>query len=326
MTLLIKSPGIASTVQDLGRPGYYHLGIPISGSLDLYSHRLANRLVGNDEAEAVIEATLIAPEIEIQTATYFAVTGADLEVSISGKKVAANTCHAVEAGDTLKFGFMKLGARVYIAFAGGIDVPIILGSRSTYALGVFGGFQGRKLAEGDVVPVGKPKRPPPAGQTVPEAFHAQMTKSATVRVVPGLHIHRVEESTRGYFYEDTWTVGQEADRIGFRFKNGRPIEFIKGHQPFGAGSDPSNIVDAGYPYGSIQVPGGQEPIILHRDAVSGGGYAMIGTVIAPDFDILAQLQPGYKARFVAVDVPTALEARKAAKARLESLRSVLPLS
>jgi allophanate hydrolase subunit 2 len=118
-------------------------------------------------------------------------------------------------------------------------------------------------------------------------------------------------------------VAPDADRIGYRYKNGRPLKFIDRKQPFGAGSDPSNIVDAGYPYGSIQVPSGTEPIILHRDAVSGGGYAMIGTVISADMDRIAQMQPGNKARFVAVDMTAALAARAQYQARLDTLRTEL---
>ena len=125
------------------------------------------------------------------------------------------------------------------------------------------------------------------------------------------------------FFEDTWTVAPEADRIGYRFRKGRPLVFRERKQPFGAGSDPSNIVDAGYPYGSIQVPGGLEPIILHRDAVSGGGYAMIGTVISADMDRIAQMQPNNLARFVEVNMDGALKARAEYKGRVARLTASL---
>ena len=114
---------------------------------------------------------------------------------------------------------------------------------------------------------------------------------AELRVLPGLYWHRITEPSGRDFFEDTWKVAPEADRIGYRFRGGRPLEFVPRKQPFGAGSDPSNIVDACYPYGSIQVPGGTEPIVLHRDAVSGGGYFMVGTVISADMDLIGQLQP-----------------------------------
>lgn len=118
-------------------------------------------------------------------------------------------------------------------------------------------------------------------------------------------------------------MGSEADRIGYRYKNGTPLHFLDRQPPFGAGDDPSNIVDAGYPYGSIQVPGGREPIVLHRDAVSGGGYAMVGTVISADMDLIAQMQPHHSARFVAVDMAQALQARAERRQRMARLRDAL---
>ena len=121
---------------------------------------------------------------------------------------------------------------------------------------------------------------------------------------------RVLEAAGKRFFEDVWKVAPEADRIGYRFRGGKPLEFVPREQPFGAGSDPSNIVDACYPYGSIQVPGGTEPIVLHRDAVSGGGYFMVGTVISADMDLIGQLQPHTPARFVEVTMAQALKARK----------------
>lgn len=142
-------------------------------------------------------------------------------------------------------------------------------------------------------------------------------------MLPGLYWHRISEAAGKQFMADTWKVAPEADRIGYRFKGGKPLEFVPRAQPFGAGSDPSNIVDACYPYGSIQVPGGTEPIVLHRDAVSGGGYFMVGTVISADMDLIGQLQPHMPARFVPVDMATALKARKDMNAHHASVRAAL---
>jgi allophanate hydrolase subunit 2 len=145
---------------------------------------------------------------------------------------------------------------------------------------------------------------------------------AELRVLPGLYWHRVLEDSQRQFFADAWKVAPEADRMGYRFRGGRPLRFVQHEQPFGAGSDPSNIVDACYPYGSIQVPGGTEPIILHRDAVSGGGYFMLGTVISADMDLIGQLQPNTPTRFVKVDMDAALKARADRAAVLESIRRV----
>jgi allophanate hydrolase/urea carboxylase len=200
---------------------------------------------------------------------------------------------------------------------------MILGSRSTYGLGAFGGFQGRKLQAGDVLAIGAPARAAKAGRRIPDELATDLPKELELRVMPGLYFHRLTEASAATFFEDTWTVAPEADRIGYRYRQGRALEFRGRTQPFGAGSDPSNIVDAGYPYGSIQVPGGLEPIILHRDAVSGGGYAMIGTVISADMDKVAQMQPNNRAKFVKVDLDAALAARAESKRRLQRLREAL---
>jgi allophanate hydrolase subunit 2 len=161
------------------------------------------------------------------------------------------------------------------------------------------------------------------GATVPADWVREPEKEVQLRVLPGLYYHRLTSEAAENFYADTWSVAPEADRIGYRYRNGRALTFRDRIPPFGAGSDPSNIVDAGYPYGSIQVPGGLEPIILQRDAVSGGGYAMIGTVVSADMGLIAQMQPNYKARFVAVDMAQALQARADQTDRLRRLRSAL---
>jgi biotin-dependent carboxylase-like uncharacterized protein len=323
MAIEVLKPGLATSVQDAGRPGYYNLGIPLSGSLDQQSLVLANLLVGNDEGAAVIECTLMGPLLQFDAAAIVAVTGAQAKIRLNLQEMPANEAFAVRAGDKLSFDFMKLGARMCIAVAGGIDVPMVLGSRSTYSLGAFGGFNGRKLMAGDLLPVGAPSAKARVGRHADASLLPVLGKEVELRVLPGLYFHRLQDLSARSFFADTWTVGSEADRIGYRYKNGTPLQFVDRDPPFGAGADPSNIVDAGYPYGSIQVPGGREPIILHRDAVSGGGYAMVGTVISADMDLIAQMQPNHKARFIEVDMAGALAARTARRARLDRLRAAL---
>lgn len=323
MAIEVLKPGLATTIQDAGRPGYYNIGVPLSGALDQYALLAANLLVGNDEGAAGIEVALLGPELLFRDATVVAVTGAETTPRLNGEARPRNESFAVAAGDLLSFAFLKLGARLYIAVAGGIDVPVVLNSRSTYALGALGGFEGRKLAAGDVLPVGPRRQSTRAGRCLAADLVPTYPKSLELRVVPGLYFHRLIDESAKSFFDDTWTVAPEADRIGYRFRKGRALSFRPRKQPFGAGSDPSNIVDAGYPYGSIQVPGGVEPIILHRDAVSGGGYAMIGTVISADMDRIAQMQPNNMARFISVDMPTALAARADYNARTARLRAQL---
>ncbi len=323
MAIELLKPGLATTVQDAGRPGYYHLGIPLSGAMDQESYQQANWLVGNPDGAAVLECTLMAPELRFDADAVLAITGAQTTPKLNGVEVARNTSFAVKAGDRLSFDFFKLGARLYIAVAGGIDVPLVLGSRSTYGLGAFGGLQGRKLQAGDVLPVGQASSNPVIGKTLPDALCLPLRKEVQLRVLPGLYFHRLQEESVQSFFADTWRVAPEADRIGYRYKGGTALKFHDRTPPFGAGSDPSNIVDAGYPYGSIQVPAGREPIILHRDAVSGGGYAMLGTVISADMDLIAQMQPNNSAHFVQVDMTQALAARAERRQRLALQRQAL---
>ncbi len=309
MAIKVIHPGLVTTVQDLGRPGYFHLGIPEGGAMDRLSLKAANLLVGNDEGAAGLEAVFIGPKLEFTADAMVAVTGADMPIRVDGAEQSGWTAFPVKAGQVLSFDFLKGGARIYIAVSGGIAVPQALGSRSTYPIGALGGFNGRAIAAGDELPVGEAGRAT-EGKSIPEALRRRPGAPAELRVVPGLYWHRVTEQAGRNFFEDEWKVAPEADRMGYRFRGGRPLDFVAREQPFGAGSDPSNIVDSCYPYGSIQVPGGTEPIILHRDAVSGGGYFMIGTVISADMDLIGQMQPHTPTRFVKVDMETALQARK----------------
>lgn len=319
MAIKIHAPGLATTVQDLGRPGFYHLGIPLSGGMDQFALQAANLLVGNDPGAAVLEAVFMGPEIEFINDRMVAVTGAELPPKVDGQARETWSAFPVKAGQRLSFDFLKSGARAYIAIAGGIEVPIVLGSRSTYALGALGGHEGRKLQAEDALPLGPVGKPVKAERVIKPALRRMPGSSVELRVLPGLYWHRITEQSGRNFFADTWKVAPEADRIGYRFRGGRPLEFVPRKPPFGAGSDPSNIVDACYPYGSIQVPGGTEPIVLHRDAVSGGGYFMLGTVISADMDLIGQLQPHTPARFVEVDMPAALAARRDRQSLLDKL-------
>jgi len=323
MAIKVLQAGLATTVQDAGRTGYYHLGIPLSGALDQYSFRAANLLLGNPENSAVLEITMLGPKLEFMQDALIALSGANLPAKLDGVSIPNYEVVSAKAGSVLSFDYLKDGVRGYLAVAGGIDVPVVLGSRSTYILGAMGGFCGRKLAAGDVLPIGAVAGPSYLGRKLPDQLKSVFSKDVQIRVLPGLYFHWLSEASGKSFFEDTWRVGPEADRIAYRFKDGRALEFAPRERPFGAGSDPSNIVDAGYPIGSIQVPGGLEPILLHRDAISGGGYAMVGTVISADMDLVAQLQPNFRAQFVAVDMTEALAARAKANQRLANLRQTL---
>ncbi|MEW1950982.1 biotin-dependent carboxyltransferase family protein [Pseudarthrobacter sp902506025] len=311
MAFEIGNPGLATTVQDQGRTGHYNVGIPQSGSMDQYSAELGNALVGNTAREAVLECTYLGPVLTTDSDAVIAVTGAPVEVKVNGEPRPQWSRLVLKAGDQLSFGVIQGGTRYYIAVQGGIDVPEVLGSRSTYSLGAIGGFKGRKLEAGDVVPVGAPLNGGrlPQAESVPDEFRPVFAKEQEVRIVLGLYDHRLTDEGLGNLLNEEWKVTPVADRMGLRY-SGPGVKWKEREQPFGAGSDPSNIVDAGYAVGSIQIPGGTQPIILHRDAVSGGGYAMVGTVISADMDLVARAAPGTATRFAAVSLADALAARR----------------
>ncbi|MHA6795562.1 5-oxoprolinase subunit C family protein [Pseudonocardia bannensis] len=320
MPIEVRKPGLSTTVQDAGRTGYYDLGIPPSGALDQYSLRAANLLVGNPVGAAALECVYLGPQLVFTEPAVVAVAGAEMAPRVNGEGRPLWESFDVRAGDVLDFGYIKAGARAYLAVSGGIDVPEVLGSRSTYGLGALGGLEGRPLQEGDTLPLGAGDGT--AGRSVPEDLRPALGKDNEVRVVMGLYDHRLTEAGRKTFLDTTWTLTPVADRIGFRYK-GPALETVEREQPFGAGHDPSNIVDAPYPIGSIQVPGGVEPIILHRDAVSGGGYMMIATVISGDLDVVAQSAPNTRTRFIELDLDAALAARADHRRRVQRLHEAL---
>jgi urea carboxylase len=290
--------------------------------MDRFALRCANMLVGNAEGAAGLEVVFMGPEIEFMHDALVAVTGAELPPKVDGAQQPTWTAFPVKKGQTLSFDFLKSGARAYIAISGGIDTPPALGSRSTYPIGALGGIDGRAIQAGDMIPVGEADVIEP-GFSIPENLRRGPGAPAELRVLPGLYWHRLTEKAQQGFFADDWSVAPEADRMGYRFKGGQPLEFVDREQPFGAGADPSNIVDGCYSYGSIQVPGGIEPIVLHRDAVSGGGYFTLGAIISADMDLIGQLQPHMPVKFKQVDMEKALDARRARKDMLREVRAHL---
>lgn len=320
MAIEIIDPGLGTSIQDRGRPGFYNVGIPPSGAVDQASAMAANLLVGNDPDAAFLESPYMGPRLRFTEETVIAVTGATMQVKVNGGPAPQWASFVVRAGDEVSFGFLEAGARVYIAVAGGVDVPTVLGSRSTYTVGGFGGHQGRTLRAGDVLETRRAEGKP--GRVVPEQLRPVHSRDVEVRVVLGLYDYRLTQPGLDRFLDSVWNLTPVADRMGFRY-SGPALEWEERVQPFGAGSDPSNIVDAGYPIGSIQVPGGVEPIILHRDAVSGGGYAMIATVISVDMDLVGQCSPGTRTQFRAVTLEDAVAARHEARTHTQQLLTLL---
>ncbi len=321
-TVTVTAGGLSTTVQDLGRPGRYDIGMPPSGALDQYSFRLANLLVGNDEDAAALEATYVGPTLEFHDDRLVAVTGGDAAVTLNGDPAPSWEAFAVTDGDVLAFGMITTGARPYVAISGGIDVPEYLGSRSTYTLIGLGGFEGRTLQDGDTLPLGADPGRGSAGVRLDEDLVPTFGAAHEVRVVIGLCSYRLTEEAIETFLSTSWKITKDADRVGYRLRGGT-LDFVEREQPFGAGSDPANVVDLGYPIGSIQVPGGDEPIVLLGDAVTGGGYATIGTVISVDRDVFGQAKTGDTITFTSIDIDEALAARAARADDLDRARAQL---
>lgn len=324
--LKVLDGGLQTTIQDLGRFGWYHIGMPPSGAMDQFSFRVGNLLVGNTEDAAGLEITFVGPEIEVTEDTLIAAVGGEVNLRINNVPAPLWVAHRLVKGDRISCGQVRPGARAYLCVAGGIDIPPLLRSRSTYLLGRFGGLEGRRLLAGDILPVGRPRRDIDAlvGRQMESSLIPELTQEVELRIIMGLCSYRLTEESIAEFLTARWEVSTEADRVGYRL-HGPPFKFRGREPPFGAGSDPSNVVDVGYPVGSIQIPGGQEAILLMRDAVTGGGYATIGTVIQCDLDRVAQAAPGTRVKFRAVSIDEALRLRAEYKARLLRVAQSLSL-
>jgi len=286
MTVIVHKAGLLTTVQDRGRFGYQRFGMPVSGAMDTFSLELANLLVGNDPNDACLEATISGPELEFTGATWVAITGADMDPHLNGQGIPMSTAIEVRLGDRLGFRGLKSGCRAYIAFAGGIDTPPVMGSRSTYLRAGIGGFHGRALMPGDELPLGEPMGKPRL-KKIPEGLIPEYKHEQIIRVISGPEAHYFEMAGLRSFLSTEYTVTAQSDRMGYRL-SGEPIMHKEGM---------SGIISAGVSAGTIQVPGDGQPIILMADRQTSGGYARIANVITVDLSLLAQMRPGDKLSF-----------------------------
>lgn len=251
-TIEIVEPGLATTVQDLGRIGHYNVGIPQSGAMDGLSADMANAIVGNPSDAAVLECTYMGPKFRVSAPVRIGVAGAPVPVKVNGEERSEWQPIDLEAGDEVSFGVIQGGTRYYVAVAGGVDVPVALGSRSTYALGALGGFEGRKLEAGDELPVGDPAEATEPRE-IPESVRPSFPKDVEIRVVRGLYDHLLSDAGRAAFYDSTWTLTPVADRIGLRFK-GPGVEWNEREQPFGRARTPRTSSTRGMPWGRSRSP------------------------------------------------------------------------
>ena len=298
MSLRILQPGAQTTVQDLGRFGFQQYGVPVAGAMDPRSLRLANLLVDNDPGEAALEITLTGPQIVFDEANYVALTGGDLGALLDGEPMPRYQAVFVGAGQTLRFTGLRNGCRAYLAFAGGLDVPPVMGSRSTYMKAKLGGYKGRTLEAGDELKfrAPQPDLPFPARRKIGIDFTPQ--KQYDLRVILGPQDDYFTEAGLETFCREVYTVSAQFDRMGCRL-DGTVIEHKNG----------GDIISDGIAMGAVQVPTAGLPIIMAADRQTTGGYTKIATVISADFRYLGQLKGGDKVHFVPVTIEQAQNSR-----------------
>jgi biotin-dependent carboxylase-like uncharacterized protein len=290
--IAILDPGPLTTIQDLGRFGQLRFGIPPSGPLDRPAFVLANRLVGNTDGAAGLECTLAGPRFEARAPGAIAVTGADVPVTVNGAAAPAWTTVPLRAGDVVKIGMARSGVRAYVAFAGGIDVPVVVGSRATYVRGRLGGLDGRALRKDDtlaLLPAGAVPR-----RRVKAAAVPAVAPDTELRVVLGPQDDRFTAEGIAMFLGSAYEMLPQSDRMGARLR-GPVIAHRGGH----------DIISDGIALGSVQVTGDGQPIVLLVDRQSTGGYTKLATVCSFDVARLGQVKPGHRVHFRAVTVDDA---------------------
>lgn len=330
MTLRVLRPGALATLQDLGRAGMQQLAIVPGGAMDAVSHRLANALVGNRADAATVEIAMAGPELLFDRTALVALAGARFDAWIDGTPLPGSRPVLVRAGARLRVGRATQGCFAYLSVAGGIEAPVVLGSRSTYLPGGFGGLDGRVLSSGAVLPLAPDvaalsaarfERATRKQRTVELASGAARTvhwlapaltvfatEPAVARAVEGVHAALFTDAARTAFYGERWRVAPDSNRMGYRLL-GPSLALV----------EPTEIVSQATCLGTVQVPGNGQPIVLMADHQTTGGYPKIAEVIAADAPALAQVPPGGVLRFVAAKLDESDAAREALARRVSEL-------
>ena len=330
MSLRILRPGLLTTVQDRGRHGLQHIGVVACGAMDPVALELANGLVGNPADAAVLEITVLGPEIAFEADVLVALTGAEMEARVGGISMPANRPVFFEKGTVLNTRRATLGSRAYLAVAGGIVLAPVLGSRSTYLPAKFGGFQGRALKAGDVLPLipdvgvlsrnrfsklnGKKSDSSglkTVGWSAP-ALTLPVRQPIVIHAMEGRHHAHFDAASRRAFFDATWRVTPDSNRMGFRMAG-----------PVLAREEAAEILSEPACLGTVQVPAGGLPIALMADHQTTGGYPKIAEIAAADVPRLAQLAPGGTVQFARCTLEQAGELRRVLRQRVDAaLRSL----
>lgn len=310
----VVQPGLLTTVQDLGRTGYQKIGVPACGAMDALALGFANALVRNDDGAAALELTLRGPTLEFERDCLIAVAGSRIEATIADVKVDAWRALLVTRGSVVKLGAVRSGCRSYLAVAGGIDVPEVMGSRSTYVRAGIGGHEGRALRAGDRLRIGPPSTKARATMATAGAHLGPLPFALSdrridpdllalysggdeIRFVAGPHFELLDDHDRQLLSSQRFEVSTRSDRMGYRLE-GSPLGSAAGH----------DLVSTAVVAGTVQVPPNGQPIVLMADRQTTGGYPMVAQVITADLPRVAQLKPGDQIRLQQVDLQDAQQA------------------
>ena len=297
MGIQVIDPGILTTVQDGGRIGYQQYGVTPSGPMDERAFALANLLTGNQAGTEELEMTFAGGRYKFDTDAVIALTGADMKPQINGEPIPMYQAVSVHAGDELALGFAEVGCRTYLSVSGGMDIPLVMGSKSTLTSKHLGGIDGRKLQKGDEITFTATVSEIPLQEkrVLPQPVYPAET--INVRVVAGPQDDGFSRKEFRKFFWFSATIAHECDRQGIRLNREIPVQHI------GDG----NIISDGIAFGSIQIPPNGQPIIMMADRQTVGGYPKIGTVISVDLPLLAQAKPGMRVNFIEVSIELAQE-------------------
>ena len=290
----IEAPGLFTTIQDLGRPGYGPLGVSASGAADSIALRLGNGLVDNPAGAAALEMTLLGGAFLFPDGARAALSGSDFGATMGGASVPLWTAFDIPPGQILRLGPTQTGARCYLCVHGGVAVPSFLGSASTHVLSGLGGFEGRALRKGDVLNIGLPTANVHHARAVSAATLQRLAPRKLLRVTDSAQTGWFPESSLDIFYTGIYRVTEEANRMGLRLEGSAVAARSGGH-----------MITEGVPLGAIQVPASGQPIILFVEQQTTGGYPKIANVIAADLPSVGQFRPRDEVRFQRVDLTTA---------------------
>ena len=331
MAVRVLKPGLLTTVQDLGRLGLQHLGVVPCGAMDPVALELANALVGNARDAAALEITVLGPELAFENDALVAICGAELDAKVEGKPLPVNRPVLLRKGSVLGTGRALRGSRAYLAVAGGIEAPSVLGSRSTCLPAKFGGLEGRALRVGDTLPLtadaatvalkrylkisGRKKAGPAGMSTVRWTAPAPTlpeSETITVHAMEGRHHAQFDAAARRAFFSSVWKVSPDSNRMGFRLAG-----------PVLARAEALEILSEPTCLGTVQVPANGLPIALMADHQTTGGYPKIAEIAGADIPRLAQLAPGGSVQFARCTLEEAVALRRALRRRLDAtLRSL----